>query len=442
MQGCTLGEVAEAAGATLHGPAGAANRPAAAFGIDSRTLPAGGVFFALGSADRDGHGFAEATVRGGAAAAVVRDRWERPAAGTYLAVDDPAAALHRLAARQRERLRAGGCRVVAVGGSNGKTSTRRLIHHTLAAGGLAGTQSPASFNNHLGVPLTLLAARPDDAFVAAEIGTNHPGEIAPLADLLRPEVAVIASIGAEHLGHFGSLGAVAEEEAALLPAVRPGGVVFCPPEAAAALQPFYDVAEGVALVPVTEARHGALVPAGFPLLGQHQRANARLAAAVGRWFGLDADAVAAALSTATPAPGRMEPLRLGGGAEAGGVTVVHDAYNANPDSVAAALRHLAAAPAPGRRVVVLGPMLELGRFAGDAHRDAAALAEASADLVLLVGDAWPTPGTDLDAVAAALEPGDTVLVKASRGSALERLFPLIERGVASRPPVRPRGPVP
>ena len=435
MHGCTLGEVAEAAGATLHGPPGAADRRVTGFGIDSRSLRPGEVFFALESADRDGHGFAREAVRGGAAAAVVRSGWAglNPDDGPFLAVDDPAAALTRLARRQRERLLAGGCRVVAVAGSNGKTSTRRLIHHVLTsggAGGLAGTQSPASFNNSLGVPLTLLGAAPANAFVAVELGTNHPGEVAPLAELLAPEAAVIASIGAEHLGNFGSLEAVAREEAALLPAVRPGGAVFCPPEAAEALQPFYDVADGVALVPVTDARHGRLVPGAFPLLGAHQRANARLAAAVALWFGRSPEAISEALVTATAAPGRMEPRELGGGAAAGGLTLIHDAYNANPDSVAAALGAVRGFSGGSRTVAILGPMLELGSFSADAHRDAAALAADSLDEVLLLGDAWPTPGVAAEAVAAALRPGDTVLLKASRGSRLERLFPLIEQRVA------------
>lgn len=432
MRGCTLAEVAEAAGATLCGPTGAGALRVAGAGIDSRRIEPGHLFFALRSPGRDGHAFAQQAVRGGAAAAVVRAGWAglRAEDGPFLVVDDPAAALPRLAARQRARLAAGGCRVVAVAGSNGKTSTRRLIHHVLGRGGLAGAQSPKSFNNHLGVPLTLLGADPADAFVAAELGTNHPGEVAPLAGLLAPEVAVIASIGAEHLGHFGSLRAVAREEAALLPAVRPGGVVFCPPEAAEALQPFYDVADAVALVPVTEARHGRLVPPGFPLLGAHQRANARLAAAVALWFGLTPEVIAGALLDATAAPGRMEPRELGGGAAAGGLTLIHDAYNANPDSVAAALEAVRGVGGGGRTVAVLGPMLELGRFSADAHREAAALAAGRVDEVLLLGDAWPTPGVDPGAVAAALAPGDTVLLKASRGSRLETLIPSIERRVA------------
>ena len=309
MHGRTLGEVAEAAGATLSGPADAAARRVSGFGVDSRSLPPGGVFFALESADRDGHAFAAAAVRGGAAAAVVRSGWPglKEGNGPFLAVDDPAAALTRLARHRRERLLAGGCRVVAVAGSNGKTSTRRLVHAVLTGGGLAGSQSPASFNNHLGVPLTLLGADPADAFVAAELGTNHPGEVAPLAGLLAPEAAVIASIGAEHLGNFGSLEAVAREEAALLPAVRPGGVVFCPAEAAAALQPFYDVADGVALVPVTAAKHDRLDPrrlpaARVPPAGQRPPGRGGRPAGSG-WPRMT---IAGALLAATPAPGRME----------------------------------------------------------------------------------------------------------------------------------------
>ena len=406
---------------------------------DTRTLVAGHVYLAVEGDRFDGHGYvAEAFARGAHLAIVARDVGPA-AAGPTLRVEDPVAALQDLAAAWRDVLAKAGCKVIAVGGSNGKTTTRSLLHHTLTAAGLTGTQSPKSFNNHLGVPLTLLAARPQHDFVACEIGTNHPGEVEALAGIAWPDAAVITSIGREHLEHFGTLDGVAHEEAQLMRFVRPGGVVVTPAPAAAAMTPFYDVKENVALLSVTD---DAGVPEDLPLEGAHNRMNAALVLGVTRWLNLEPAAAAAALSTAPPVPGRMERLSFGTGHSA--VTVLHDAYNANPDSARAALQHLARQP--GRTVAVLGDMRELGHHAPAAHDEILQHArELEVSTVLAVGpltaaaadgtaaEAWETAeeaAAEAGGVTDHLQPGDTVLLKASRGVGLEALLPAIAKRFA------------
>ena len=305
----------------------------------------------------------------------------------------------------------------------------------LTGAGLKGTQSPKSFNNHLGVPLTLLAADPAHDFVACEIGTNHPGEVEALAGIAWPDAAVITSIGREHLEFFKTIDGVAHEEASVMRFVRPGGLIVTPGEAAQLMVPFYDVKENVALLPLKDAH---AVPADFALAGEHNRMNAALVLAVARWLEVDADRAAAALATATTPDGRMQQIVLGDGDAA--VTVIHDAYNANPDSVRVALEHLA--QQPGRTVAVLGDMLELGPAAPAAHAEVLQRArELEVSLTLAVGpltaaaadgtaaEAWETAQEAAAAaggVADHVKPGDTVLLKASRGVALEKLLPTLE----------------
>jgi UDP-N-acetylmuramoyl-tripeptide--D-alanyl-D-alanine ligase len=398
---------------------------------DSRTLKLGQIYLAIRGENFNGHDFVGAGFDAGAAMAIVDEEsakaggWLSPSfedRGAVLAVPDTVTALQQLAAAYRNVLSEAGCKVISVSGSNGKTTTRHLIHHVLTACGMAGTQSPKSFNNHLGVPLTLLAAQPDHDFVACEIGTNHPGEVDALAEIVRPDVAVITSIGEEHLEHFGDLEGVAKEEAAVLPRVRPGGLVLVPADAATMLAPFYDVQEGVGLfsaLPDAADR----VPSDFPLAGDHNRMNAGLVMTLASYLGLDPTRVKSALSDAATPEGRMQLIRLGND-----VTLIHDAYNANPTSMRASLSTLARMEG-NRRVAVLGEMYELGDTSADAHAQVKGFAQASADVVMLIGEAF---GADAwsdnlpQKVADQLQPGDTVLLKASRGMQLERVIPAIE----------------
>ncbi len=389
---------------------------------DTRTLTPGQVYLAVKGENFDGHRFVGSALESGAACAIVSDE-AAVGPGPVLLVDDTVAALQELASAYRDALASGGCKVIAVCGSNGKTTTRHLLHHVLTRCGLRGTQSPKSFNNHLGVPLTLLAASLDDDFVACEIGTNHPGEIASLGEIAWPDAAIITSIGEEHLEFFTTLDGVAKEEAAILPYVRPHGYVALPTAAAELIAAYYDVQEGVVVWPVSAGSVEREVPEDFPLLGEHNRANAALVVALGRWLELSADAMHDALRCASPPPGRLKAIRLGQG-----VTVLDDSYNANPDSMRAALRVLA--EATGRKVAVLGDMLELGSASESAHRAIADEARRVADEVVMVGErfggvAW-SEGLSGE-VADRCRPGDVVLLKGSRGMALERMIPAIEK---------------
>jgi UDP-N-acetylmuramoyl-tripeptide--D-alanyl-D-alanine ligase len=438
--------------------------------IDTRTLSAGQLFFALKGERVDGHAYLDTAAERGAALAVV----DTPSACGdparfhermgVLVVPDAAAALLRLGAAARGAL--GTTRVVSIGGSNGKTTTTRLVQGVLSAG-LRGTASPKSFNNALGVPLTLLNAVPGDAFVVAEVGTNAPGEIATLAQVVRPDVAVITSIGREHLEGLGSLEGVAREEAAILTDLAPGGVAILNADAphlldlartilatrkdAAVLTFGTGDAADLRITSVQLTTDGLTITINgretyrAPLIGRHNAGNIAAAAAVGKRFGLDAATINAGLATARPPEHRLQRH------EVGGMVVVDDAYNANPESMRAAIETFAEiAAGAARRVVVLGDMLELGPESASLHHEIGShvVAQRAADVALLVGPlsaetarAIGTPtGTariavrhfadnspaTIDAIARTLRPGDAVLLKGSRRMALERVVAAIK----------------
>ena len=464
-----------AGGRWLHPPDDAA-RPVTGVSIDTRTLRSGDAFFAVRGERFDGHDYAAAALGAGAAMAVVERAVD--ADGPVLLVRNTVAALQRLAAAWRDVLAASGCTVIAVAGSNGKTTTRHMIHTVLSRERL-GTQSPRSFNNHLGVPLTLLAARAEHAFVVVEVGTNHPGEVAALAEIVRPDLAVITSIGEEHLEFFGSVEGVAREQATLLDYIRPGGVAFMNNNVGAVMEREAKRFPRHLIQWVTGAMP---LPDHLASPGSHNRRNAALAAAVARVMGVSDEDVVESLARVEPLAGRCQHLHIG--QTPGGVVVIHDAYNANPTSVAASLNMLAeiaieaARPADeqadpvdedehvlpaARRVMVLGDMLELGTHAVDRHRrlgdlivDAmhGAILSAAAPVVLVaIGElarhiaeriveldppedtlrlfVYPVWSDDLpERVAELLQPGDVVLLKASRGMALERLLPAIRERFA------------
>jgi UDP-N-acetylmuramoyl-tripeptide--D-alanyl-D-alanine ligase len=478
--------------------------------IDTRTIEPGAVFFAIPGERVDGHAFiGDALTQGAAAAVVQADHFgaaQRPSlpghvSGGVLAVADPVAALQALASAYRDVLARVGTTVIAVGGSNGKTTTRALIHRALSAA-MPGRQAPKSFNNHLGVPLTLLSAcvsppappddtnataSPADRFVVCEIGTNHPGEIAALARLVRPDVAVLTSLGREHLEHFGSVEAVAAEEARLLEHVADPGTTIVEAEAWRTLQRLDLIAEPTRCITFGETRQYPpdetppdwTITAGpeliegrqrftvngrwsveLALMGGHNARNALAALAVGHALGIEVTTLASALRDAAPVPGRMQLRRFGSSGD--GVTVIDDAYNANPDSMRAAMKTLMEqAPETGakrnpRRIAVLGEMGELGAASEPEHRalgDWLAERGDHMDAVMTIGPAakWISEpiaaawGADrvahfetLDepnaaAIASHLKPGDWVLLKASRSVALERVLPAIEARFDARP---------
>ncbi|MGB0766885.1 MAG: UDP-N-acetylmuramoyl-tripeptide--D-alanyl-D-alanine ligase [Phycisphaeraceae bacterium] len=410
---------------------------------DTRDLQPGQAYLAIKGDNFDGHDFLNQAFAAGAALAIVS---ETPTPNTQhltpiLKVDDTVKALQDLACSYRDELKQGGCTVIGIAGSNGKTTTRHLIHHVLTHAGFMGTQSPKSFNNHLGVPLTLLQALPSDDFVACEIGTNHPGEIDFLSAIAKPDIAVITSIGEEHLEFFKTVANVAREEASIMSHVVENGWVMVPIEdwdrhlKKRCAREDLSVAHGPD-VPFLDGVSGMWIT-----YGPHMRSNANLAAITAMRLGIDEQQIESALHSATLPSGRCERMQFSS------VTVIHDAYNANPSSTRASIEMLSWCS--GRRVLVFGDMLELGEHALDAHRSIGIQAEtAELDHLVTVGelakhaalaietmqvdrfDTW-TDATP-DDIADLLEPGDTVLLKASRGMRLERLIPAIERRFGPR----------
>ncbi len=430
--------------------------------IDSRETQPGDVFIAMRGERTDGHTHIDHALGDGAMVAITRrdavDSVTHP--NRTIIVDDPLGALWKVAAAWRTYL--GATKVIAVTGSNGKTTTCRLIHSVLSSR-LSGTRSRRSFNNHLGVPLTILRARSKDDFVVCEIGANAPGEVASLGALAKPHIAVITSVGRAHVGGFGSVAAIVHEKSSLATCVAPDGVIF----AADAPEAFVDALAAspaeVVLVGLTEragvrlrrvghdeseGRHRLHIDladgASFtaPLIGRHNAANVAYAVAIGRRFGLCDEDIQRGLDRVELPAMRQEVIDFGG------IRVFNDAYNANPDSMRAGIAtFLDLTRDAERRVLVLGDMLELGEHAGAAHAEllTAALADRSVDLILTVGEEFAGCNVDpesrlrreressdevIDRIVASLQPGDTVLLKGSRRLRLERIAECLQSRVA------------
>ncbi len=460
------------AGAWLARPetdsAGAFARPITGVSIDSRSTGPGQLFIAIKGDRFDGHDFLEAAASAGAPAVIVSDAAKVPAAWKSrplppgaLLVPDTLAALQKLAAAYRRSLRA--LRVVAVTGSNGKTTTTRLIQSVLSTA-LRGTASIKSFNNHIGVPLTLLAARPGDEFLVSEMGMNHAGEIAPLSDMARPDVALITSVGHAHIENLGSLSAIAQEKACVFRGLAESGLAVAPDDELAP-----SLAEHLRKLPnlITFGRGpradlrltgvepftgpGGVAGQRFtinarwhftiPMAGEHNALNAVAAVAAARRLGLSDAQIAQGLAAAKRPEMRLNDETINA------VRVINDAYNASPESMLAALRTFAQLVPPGtaaRRVLVLGDMLEMGAESDRVHDEIGrAIAQiAPPDVLVTLGPAasrYPRAAAGAGAkikhalsleqagdaecarVASLLAPGDAVLLKASRRMGLERI---------------------
>ncbi len=424
---------------------------------DSRSARAGEIFFAIEGENFDGHRFLAQAADAGCVATVVRQGANLPpdvpamfGAGV-IGVENTRAALGELAAFYRRQC---GAAVIAITGSNGKTTVKGMVHHILSRR-LKGSASPKSFNNDIGVPLTLLGVNVGDDYVICEIGTNHPGEIASLTRIARPDVAVITSVAETHLEGLGSLEGVATEKAAILGDLERGGagIVWADsPVLARALRAYdvklirfgqsadadlrltgYEAAGGGCRFELNGRRWVSLA-----LPGRHNALNALAAIAVAQRFGLDQDQAADALSDFAGAQMRLQRIRLGA------VTVLNDAYNANPASVAAAAEVLGELPAR-RRVMIVGDMKELGPRGEQLHRDTGErIARAGVDLLIAVGtlgryvaqgaagqglraECFETVEAACAAAPALLTDGDVILLKGSRAMAMERLLEPIRR---------------
>ncbi len=421
---------------------------------DSRQARADDLFVALKGDRFDAHDFLPEVVGRGVSVILARDNAPMPELGKAAAVlvPDTRLALGRLAAKYRSEFSP---RVIVVAGSNGKTTAKGIIASVLARK-LAVTSSEASFNNDIGVPLSLLQINAAHQAAVFEAGTNHPGELAPLIRMICPHFGVITSIGREHLEYFGSIEGVAEEEGWTAELLPKDGVLFLNGDT-----PFAEVIG-------KRARAGS-VPVGtgenclwrvadvraelratvfnlhtadkaycggyrVPLLGLHQAVNAAFAVAIGAQMGLSKNEIQAGLAECQPEKMRLQFW------EAQGVRVLDDCYNANADSMLAALRTLNAFPCSGRRVAVLGDMAELGAASASAHEEVGLFAaESGVGQLFAVGGMaaqlakgaragglhriieFPEVDAAAGAVRSFVKPGDVVLVKASRAMRLERV---------------------
>jgi UDP-N-acetylmuramoyl-tripeptide--D-alanyl-D-alanine ligase len=427
----TAAEIAAAMGAKVVAE-GASGSPRRATIVSGDSGP-GDLFFGLRGANRDGGEFAPAAIESGAWGVVVRDSGERGGAWVF-SVADPLVAMQSLARANRRAL---GARVVGVTGSVGKTSVKDIARALLPGRVHANREN---LNTEIGLPLTVLEAPDDTDLLVLEMAMRGSGQIAELAAIAEPEVAVITNVGPVHVELLGSVAAIAAAKAEVLDAL-PGDGVAVVPVAAAELEPHLERAPRLlrfgpggdveALeVSVEEGVTEALIatPLGtqrfhFPFTEAHNLTNALAAVAVG--VALEADLAEMADRAASIGFSRFRGERI---ELDGGIVLVNDCYNANPVSMRAALDHLATLGAP-RTVAVLGEMGELGPGAAGYHREVGEHARA-AGVDLLVGVGLPArdyapdelvadPGEAAELLAARLEPGDAVLVKGSRSAGLE-----------------------
>lgn len=447
--------------------------------IDTRTLQPGDLFVAL-KADRDGHDFVAQALAKGAAAAMVTHRPGGVADGApLLVVDDVQHGLERLAIAARARTTA---KVVGVTGSVGKTSTKEMLGAILSGQGRTHA-SVASYNNHWGVPLTLARMPADTQFAVIEIGMNHPGEIAPLARMSRLDVAMITTVAAAHLEAFNSIEGIAQEKASIMEGLAPGGIavlnadiatmpILLAKAAAVGVRPILfgtseraeyrlldaRIADETTVVQAT--RHG--LPMLFKVLspGKHFAANALGALAVAEALGADPTVATCDLGLWQPPAGRGKRERiLLDRVEETWFSLIDDAFNANPASMAAALEVLIAATpqdgigrvGAGRRIAILGDMLELGPTEGALHEAIArhpGLAKVAP--IHCVGPRmkalwlalprqqrgeWFETAPELAArVRGLIDAGDIILVKGSKGSKVSLVVDALRKmGQAAAP---------
>lgn len=378
MKPLSLATVAEYAGGRL--VSGNPERQVTGLSTDSRAVRPGDLFVALKGERFDGHRYVSNVQSLGAIAAVVEQGRGGVTENGFglVEVEDTLSGLQSLSGRYRESLPA---KVVALTGSSGKSSTKEMIASVLAQK-FQVHRTEKNFNNHIGLPLTLLGATEDTEIIVAEIGMNHPGEISPLAGLARPDMAVVANVGWAHIEFFESIGQIAEEKRSILKALREGGVAIFnadDPLVRATTLPGgvrgvmagrhedaayrYDQVEvGEGVVEFDLIADGKTVRASIPTAGPHMVRNAILAAAVGGEFGLSLEEIAEGLRRTPLAENRYGAMRFEQG------WLVDDTYNANPDSVMAGVDSLGMLSGEGRMVLLFGAMGELGSRSEELHR--------------------------------------------------------------------------
>ncbi len=456
MEPVTLQSIAEASGGVLY-PPDAASLVVRGLCTDSRRLQAGELFVALRGERFDGHDFLKEPGLKQASAVVVcaQRAGEVPAGMPAITVADTRAALGRIAGAHRRRF---SLPVFCVAGSNGKTTTKELLAALLETQ-FPTLRSQASFNNDIGVPLSLLGLDASHRAAVLEAGTNHPGELAPLIDLIAPRFGLVPQIGREHLEHFGSLEGVVDEESALGRALPPEGILFLNGDCEAArplasrtrarvirtgFEPGNDWRATILETGWNATRFEVTAPApewcgvfdlGVP--GRHMVSNALLALAAAAELHIRPEAARGALARFCGAKQRLQWSELHG------IRWLDDTYNANTDSTLASLQTLSELPCTGRRVAVLGDMAELGEHTDAAHREVGAAARRlGIDLLVCIGRSaaqtaegaqglsevlsFPDVEQAIPALRPRIRPGDCILAKASRSSRLERLFEILK----------------
>jgi UDP-N-acetylmuramoyl-tripeptide--D-alanyl-D-alanine ligase len=419
------------------------------YSIDSRTVAAGQLFFAVKGERLDGHDYVMQALEKGAAAAIIRkDQLNRyPARSRLLAVEDTLAALQTLATAVRKLW---GKPLIGVTGSAGKTTTKEAIAHVLSAR-FRVLKSEGNFNNHFGLPLMLLKLEPEHDVAVIEMGMSHAGEIRALAKIAQPQVGVVTNVAAVHLEFFDSIAGIARAKYELIESLPSDGtavlnaddeyvsqfgrefkgkVVMYGTRAMADVRAENVMPRGAMGVEFDLVVGNKRVHAMLPLVGEHNVLNALAAVAVGMEQGMKPAETVAALGTMKPAEKRGQVLQLGN------ITVINDCYNSNPKALQAMVDALSAMPAT-RRIVVAGEMLELGPAGEEMHANAGRhIADKKIDLLLGVRgmaqamvDAAKENGVRAEFAASPEEAaewlareardGDVVLLKASRGVKLE-----------------------
>src|SRR6516162_3844502 len=450
MNPLKLSQIAQLAGASLSSGDGTIviNKVS----TDSRTIKPGELFVALRGENFEGHDFSEAAAKAGAAGALVDSVWADRVPNNFaiLRTTNTLKAYQTLAANYRRSLT---LKVLAITGSNGKTSTKDFAAAVLVRR-FRVTKTGGNFNNHVGLPRTILEATSQDEVAVWEIGMNHPGEIAALSKIAMPDAAIITNIGVAHIEFMGSREAIAREKGALAEAVGPQGTVILNADdpfskgiaaRTRAKVVFAGTTDGT--VRATEIRQSAdgseftilegahRCRAQLPVAGLHMVQNALLAVAAGRAFGLSIEECGAGLAAAPLTKARLRIKQIGG------VHFLDDSYNANPDSMKAALRTLVELDTEGKRIAVLGEMRELGSESERGHREIGeTTATLGVDQLITIGDAAKliaeaARSAGLDNVLSArstaeaarllgeiAEPGDLVLIKGSRAARTEEVI--------------------
>ena len=463
----SLNEIAKATGGTTVGAEGTTDRPLRVV-TDSREAAADTIFWALHGPTHDGHEFIDAAFKNGAAACVVSSNWlnheDRESKESFIQVTDTLQALADLAAWNRQRWPV---RVIGITGSFGKTTTREIVHAVLSQK-FKSLRSPKNFNNQFGVPLTLLQLGPHHDVAVVELGASACGEIRRLAQIAQPEVGIITGTGLAHAAQFGGQKAVVRAKGELAEAIPGRGLLLlCGDEESAAVHAdradcrIIRVGTNAAKESINDLIATEVVQAGEQLQvtidesvfkvtasGRHFARSVLFAVGVARDFGMNDEEIQLGLNQFEPVSGRCEIRQFAN------CTVIDDCYNSSPEAMQAAIGVLAGRETSGQRILITGDMLLLGEHAADCHRDIGVTAAASGiDHVLALGQFAQNAvagaveaGFDperaiahaklddlLEQLSTVLSAGDTILVKGSRATHMERVVDWLKAQSASSP---------